>query len=136
RISSERQCRGSAVDQMCWMKPGPSISAIVIVSLPRMSRQGDFFHPMPRSREAWAVECCPRSARLPPPGSPVGFSALMERVRASESTDRPPGPNGAGCVMRDPFDGVVSAGSGHAEVVLRGDVLLGEHLPPQIAQAA
>src|SRR5699024_10198664 len=77
-----------------------------------------------------------RSARPPPPGSPVGFSALMERVRASESTDRPPGPNGAGCVMRDPFDGVVSAGSGHAEVVLRGDVLLGDHLPPQIAQAA
>ena len=49
---------------------------------------GDFFHPTGSSREAQAVEWSPRTERPPPPARPSRFSALIEKVLASLSTQR------------------------------------------------
>ncbi|WP_239063228.1 hypothetical protein [Streptomyces sp. SID13031] len=63
---------------MCVMQPGPAMSASVTVSPSAISIDGETFHPTPRSRAALAP--VPSVRRPPCPGSPVGFSALMERL--------------------------------------------------------
>src|SRR5690242_12600499 len=68
---------------MCWIAPEPSISATVNVS-PGLTRTlGEIFQPWPRPF-AWLAPV-PSVAVPPRPFSPVKFSALMERVWASES---------------------------------------------------
>src|SRR5690554_4350077 len=84
------------VIQICWMAPGPSISAMVNVSPGLIVTNGFTFHPCPRSRagtEAFAVlrGALGSGVAIPPfPFSPVKFSGLIERVSASESLYRFP----------------------------------------------
>ena len=68
---------------MCWIAPGPSISARVKVRPASIFTEGDTFHFCPRSRaDSLPV---PSLAMPPLPFSPVKFSGLMERVFAFES---------------------------------------------------
>src|SRR6185312_9105231 len=89
-----RQYLGATVSQMCWIAPGPATSARVTVPWAGRPMAGATFQPAPRSAAAPAPR--PSVARAPLPGAPVGFSALIERVRAAErrlrlprSVDRP-----------------------------------------------
>jgi hypothetical protein len=79
------------------MAPGPSISAMVIVSPGLTIMNGLTFHPLPKSRAAgeafatlrWSLSRT--GSAIPPfPFSPVKFSGLMERVFASDNFDRVP----------------------------------------------
>ena len=78
------------VIQMCWIAPGPSISARVKVSPGLMLTEGEIFQPWPRSRATLAP--VPSVAMPPLPFSPVKFSGLIERVFALESRESPPMP--------------------------------------------
>src|SRR4029077_7056871 len=71
------------VIQMCWIAPGPLISATVYVVPAAMSTDGLIFQPFPRFRAAFAP--VPSAAVPPLPFSPVGFSGLMESVLAFDS---------------------------------------------------
>src|SRR3954464_11625985 len=88
RKISARQYLGSTVHQICWMGPGPSISARVTLLLPAILMQGDTFQPLPNSRAASAPS--PSIAMAPLPFSPVIFSALIERLSALETRERFP----------------------------------------------
>ena len=63
-----------------------SASPVVVPAFIR--RAGDIFQPGPRSRAALAPS--PSVARAPPAFSPVMFSALMDRERASDTRQRLP----------------------------------------------
>jgi hypothetical protein len=71
------------VSQMCWMAPGPAISARVKVLPGSTFTDGEIFHFWPRSRAASLP--VPSVAMPPSPLAPVKFSGLIERVRAPES---------------------------------------------------
>ncbi len=88
RTITRRQKSGNSVSQICWIAPGPSISATVNVVCAGMLTLGDTFHPWPSSR----ATCAPvPSVAMPPlPFSPVKFSALIERVLARDRRDRLP----------------------------------------------
>src|SRR5580658_9349633 len=70
------------------MQPGPSTSATVNTSPAFMATLGETFQPWPSSREALLP--VPSVADPPFPGSPVGFSALIDRVCAGEVRNRLP----------------------------------------------
>src|SRR5687767_3802356 len=72
------------------MTPGPSTSARVVV-LPGSSRmQGRTFQPGPSWADGlWGSG----SARAPPPRSPVGFSAEIDRVSADDNNASPLSPS-------------------------------------------
>src|SRR4051812_45885297 len=76
---------------MCWMTPGPSIDARVVVSPAGSTMLGETFHPAPSSRAKAAP--LPSVAAPPLPFSPVKFSGLMLRVLACDNRARPPRPN-------------------------------------------
>ena len=79
---------GAGVIQICWIAPGPSISATVNVLLALIRTEGETFQLRPRSRAAF---CPVPSVAMPPfPFSPVKFSGLIERDRASDSRERLP----------------------------------------------
>src|SRR3954452_922398 len=63
---------------MWVIRPGPSIAARSTVVCAAISMLGDTFQPRPRSRAGPAP--VPSVARPPPPGLPMGFSGLIERV--------------------------------------------------------
>src|SRR5438552_853650 len=88
RSTRRRHCWGATVFQICWMAPGPSISARVTVVFAGTWIEGDTFHPCPSSRAATA----PVPSRAIPalPFSPVKFSALIERVFAFDNRERLP----------------------------------------------
>ena len=88
RSTSLRQKSGCTVSQMCWIAPGPAMSAIVKVLLPGRWTLGDTFQPWPSSRAATAP--VPSVAMPACPLAPVKFSALIERVTALDSLDRLP----------------------------------------------
>ena len=71
------------VIQICWIAPGPMISATTYVVPAAISTDGLIFQPLPRSRAAFAP--VPSLAAPPLPFSPVGFSGLIDKVRALES---------------------------------------------------
>src|SRR5271169_5702910 len=79
---------GAGVSQICWIAPGPVISARVKVDLAGTLTKGETFQPCPRSRAA------PRAAPLVDmpalPFSPVKFSGLIERLLAGERRERFP----------------------------------------------
>src|SRR5579862_4486561 len=102
--------RGAGVSQICWMDPGPVISAIVKVDFAGTRTNGDTFQPWPRSRAA------PRagpSVDMPAlPFSPVKFSGPIERVLALETRLRLPR------FRSRPLNGASAAGTvGHSQVV-------------------
>ena len=70
------------VIQICWMQPGPLISASVKVVPALMLTDGETFQPWPSSREARLP--VPSVAMPALPFSPVKFSGLIERVWAFE----------------------------------------------------
>ena len=79
---------GAGVIQICWIAPGPSISATVNVLLALIRTDGETFQVRPRSRAApWPV---PSVAMPPFPFSPLKFSGLIDRDCASESRERVP----------------------------------------------
>src|SRR5512133_1212564 len=84
------------VIQICWIAPGPSISAIVNVSPGLILTYGFTFQPCPRSRAAlyafavFGLSLSAGSAIPPLPFSPLKFSGLIERVLASDSLLRLP----------------------------------------------
>src|ERR1041385_3059427 len=79
---------GAGVSQICWIAPGPVISARVKVDLAGTRTYGETFQPWPRSRAALLAG---PSVDMPAlPFSPVKFSGLMERVLAFESRGRLP----------------------------------------------
>ena len=84
------------VIQICWIAPGPSISAMVMVSLGLMTIKGFTFQVWPRSRAAqdalFSLRVLGRAGlAIPPlPFSPVMFSGDMERDSAFESLERFP----------------------------------------------
>src|ERR671936_2290140 len=88
RRTSRRHAVGCTVIQMCWMAPGPSISASTAVLWPATLMEGETFQPRPNSRAATAP--VPSMALPPFPLAPVGFSALSERVWAVDSRARLP----------------------------------------------
>src|SRR5437763_11174335 len=88
RRTSRRHVVGCTVIQMCWMAPGPSISASTAVLWPATLMEGETFQPWPSSRAAPAP--VPSVALPPCPLAPVGFSALIERVWAVDSRARLP----------------------------------------------
>src|SRR5690606_4384708 len=88
RKTSRRHHVGCTVSQMCWIAPGPSISASVAVSFGWILMLGETFHPCPSSRAASAP--VPSVALPPSPFAPVKFSALIDRVSAFDSRDRLP----------------------------------------------
>src|SRR6266700_3262566 len=88
RISILRQLAGNVVSHICCSAPGPVISASVTVVWGAISIEGETFHPWPRSRAQLAP--VPSVAIPPRPFSPVGFSALIERVFARERRARLP----------------------------------------------
>src|SRR6185369_8312 len=74
---------GAGVSQICWIAPGPVISAIVNVDLAGTRTKGDTFHPCPRSR---AAPFAAPSVDMPAlPFSPVKFSGPIERVLAFDT---------------------------------------------------
>src|SRR5260370_37308016 len=74
--------RGEGVSHICWIAPGPVISAMVKVDLAGTCTKGDTFQPWPRSR---AAPLAGPSVDMPAlPFSPVKFSGPMERVLAFE----------------------------------------------------
>ena len=75
---------------MCWIAPGPWMSAKVAVLCGAITMEGEIFQPWPRSRAAFAP--VPSVAIPPRPFSPVKFSALIERVFALERRDKLPNP--------------------------------------------
>src|SRR5690348_9135527 len=75
---------------MCWIAPGPAISAIVKVCPALITTEGDTFQPLPRSRAALAP--VPSVACPPAPLAPVKFSGLIDRVFAFDSLGRSPTP--------------------------------------------
>src|SRR3989304_2092387 len=89
RRMSLRHHLGFTVIQMWEMAPEQPISARTAVSPLATVMHGRTFHPRPSSR---AAESGPGSSLAPPPGLPSGFSALIERERASESRARFPRP--------------------------------------------
>ena len=64
---------------------------MVYVSLGLMTTNGFTFHPWPSSREAFRALPFSSVAMPPLPGSPVGFSGLMDLVFASLSKNKLPG---------------------------------------------
>src|ERR1700685_4114747 len=79
---------GAGVIQICWMAPGPVMSARVKVDRAATLTIGETFHPWPRSRAAFLAA---PSTDIPPlPFSPVRFSGLIERDWASERRKRLP----------------------------------------------
>ncbi len=74
---------GAGVIQICWMQPGPLISASVKVVLALMRTEGETFQPWPRSRAAFLP--VPSVAMPALPFSPVKFSGLIERDWAFET---------------------------------------------------
>ena len=83
RKMRSRQRTLAGVSQICWMAPGPSISASVQVSPASMRIEGEIFQRGPRPR-AWTAPV-PSVAWPPPPLAPEKFSGEMERVLADES---------------------------------------------------
>src|SRR6516162_5343300 len=75
---------------MLWMAPGPWMSATTYVAPAATSFDGETFQPRPRSRAGPAP--VPSVAMPPRPFSPVGFSGLIDRVRAVDSRARLPRP--------------------------------------------
>ena len=71
---------------MCWIAPGPWMSASVNVSPALIRIDGETFQPWPRSRAAFAP--VPSVAMPPLPFSPVKFSGLIDRVFARDRRDR------------------------------------------------
>src|SRR3954452_25189652 len=88
RNTSRRQYAGATVSQICWIAPGPSISARTPVALPAISMLGEIFQPCPSSRAELAP--VPSVAFPPSPFAPVKFSALIERVCADDNRDKFP----------------------------------------------
>ena len=78
------------VIQMCWIAPGPLMSASVNTCFGSMRTDGEIFQPRPRSRAACAP--VPSVAMPPRPFSPVKFSGLIERVFALDRRWRSPTP--------------------------------------------
>src|SRR5580658_7674783 len=79
---------GAGVIQICWMAPGPAMSARVKVERAATLTIGETFHPWPRSRAAFLAA---PSTDIPAfPFSPVKFSGPIERVWASERRKRLP----------------------------------------------
>src|SRR6476660_3961139 len=97
---------------MCWMAPGPAMSASVNVSPALISTDGETFQPLPRSRAARAP--VPLIAWPPPPFAPVKFSGLIDRVFARESRLRSPTPVVSPLNGRSPRAGWASARAGLA----------------------
>ena len=75
------------VIQMCWMAPGPLMSARVKVLLALMCTDGETFQPCPSSRAALLP--VPSVAIPPLPFSPLKFSGLIDRVLALLRRARP-----------------------------------------------
>src|SRR6185369_15847910 len=74
---------GAGVSQICWIAPGPVISASVNVDLAGTRTKGETFHPWPRSR---AAPFAAPSVDMPAlPFSPLKFSGPIDRVLAFES---------------------------------------------------
>src|SRR6185312_1330013 len=76
------------VIQICWIEPGPSISAIVKVALDLMTTEGLIFQPWPSSRAA--PDPVPFVAIPPAPLAPLKFSGLIERLCALDNIKRLP----------------------------------------------
>ena len=77
------------VIQICWMAPGPSISARTRTSPGLMRIEGEIFQPWPRSRAGdWPVLRGHAGLAF----SPVKFSGLMERLTVFDSNDNLPRP--------------------------------------------
>src|SRR5258708_10895112 len=74
------------VIHICWMAPGPPMSARTRVSPAAIVIDGDILHPRPSSRAGAAP--VPSVAAPPRPFSPVKFSGLIERVLAFDKRDR------------------------------------------------
>ena len=75
---------------MCWIAPGPAISASVKTCFGAIFTEGETFQPCPRSRAALAP--VPVVARPPCPLAPVKFSGLIDRDFARERRKRSPTP--------------------------------------------
>ena len=100
RSTALRQNPGKAVIQICWIAPGPWISATVNVWCGSIRTEGDTFQPRPRSFAATAP--VPSVAMPPAPLAPVKFSALIERDFARDRRARLPMPSPRplnGCVI-------------------------------------
>jgi len=74
---------GAGVIQVCWIAPGPAISASVKVDRALMRTEGETFQPWPSSRAAFLP--VPSVAMAALPFSPVKFSGLIDRDWALES---------------------------------------------------
>ena len=68
---------GDGVIQICWMAPGPVISASVKVACAATFANGETFHPCPSSRAGPRAGPFVDIAAMP--FSPVKFSGLMDR---------------------------------------------------------
>ena len=78
-----RQRTLETTHQICWIAPGPAMSASSRSSPGAISIEGETFQPWPRPR---AQEAPVPSVAMPPlPFSPVKFSGEIERVLASDS---------------------------------------------------
>ena len=73
---------------MCWMAPGPVMSATVKVSPAGMRTKGFTFQPLPRSRAAALALPSSSSHMAPAPLAPLRFSGLMDRETAFDSRNR------------------------------------------------
>src|ERR1700712_4834184 len=123
RIMTWRHMIVFSVSQICWMAPGPAISAITRVSPASLQIDGETFHPWPRPRAGLAP--VPSVAIPPRPTAPSKFSGEIERVLACESRERLPrcNPNPLKPGM---VSGFPSVGAGRLE--MRQDVF--EIRPP------
>src|SRR5438874_2607420 len=72
------------------MTPGPMMSASVVVEFGASVMHGRTFQPLPNRLAT--CESSGGDSLAPPPFSPVGFSAEIERVFAPESNGRLPRP--------------------------------------------
>src|SRR4030095_6328659 len=86
------------VIQICCIATGPAVPGIVYVSLYLMVTNGFTFQPWPNSLAALCALPFSRVAIPPLPGSPVGFSGLIDLVVALLNRKRFPG------VMFSPFN--------------------------------
>jgi hypothetical protein len=90
RMIEWRHLPSASVIQICWIAPGPSISARVKVSPGSMKIDGLIFQPCPRP-PALAYSAPVPSVAMPPlPLAPSKFSGLIERDFASDSRDSTP----------------------------------------------